>query len=67
VGYALILGVKRVPIKRLRVVNILMGCMWEWDIKDISLDIKDVAEKMAKKWHWHQVELAAFMRCIGCV
>ena len=64
VGYALILKVKHAPVKRLRVVNILMGCMWEWDIRDVALDMKDAAEKMAKRWHWHPVELAAFLRCV---
>lgn len=62
VGYALLLGVKQIPVQKLRIVNIIAGCMWEW-IPPV-MDIHDAATKMAKKWNWHEVELNAFLR--GC-
>jgi len=63
VGYALLLGVKQIPVQKLRIVNIIAGCMWEWTPP--PMDIHDAATKMAKKWNWHEVELGAFLRACG--
>jgi hypothetical protein len=55
-GYALLLDIIQVPVKKITIVNILSGCLWEWDIPKLpSLEIL-LQTKLSKKYNWHKIE-----------
>lgn len=56
--YALISNVRQIKI-----VNILRGIIWSWDLPE-SLTLKDIILKIGKKYHWHHIETNSMINSI---
>ncbi len=54
--YVLMLNVLGYQIKKLSIVNILSGTMWEWDVTGIDSLENVIETKISNIYKWHQIE-----------
>jgi hypothetical protein len=60
--YCLLLDVHKKSVTTMSVVNILKGCIWNWELPTLPTLEEVVEKKIAKKYVWHPIETAAMIR-----
>jgi hypothetical protein len=57
--YACLLDIENLKVDYIYIVNVLQGCIWQWDIHQIINlpDIEDIIEsKIKSRYDWHKME-----------
>jgi hypothetical protein len=62
--YALLMDVYGQKVKKMSVVNMLKGCLWEWQLPELPYLENVVETKLKSRYQLHDIEVKSLVRSI---